>query len=216
MQQMFAEKKWLCGVQQDSCSLDLKRGNCWSHYPTPAPHLPTSPSSPTSIETKDKSHLRMLRLWCELCVIVCPCFLDDCAERGPYLNTRKNKKTLCNQTPQPPLLLIISPGVVLTCSTMSSCQVFSLPHVNCLPQKEKLIKCCKVACGGLIWGTLMCLRLIHIYVPFLSACCSKGLQVALKIRVNSTCQNIFLPTAPFPSFEPKEKQFCKRCNERWK
>lgn len=151
---------------------------------------PTSrppPSSPTSIETKDKSHLRMLRLWCELCVIVCPCFLDDCAERGPYLNTRKNKKTLCNQTPQPPLLLIISPGVVLTCSTMSGCQVFSLPHVDCLPQKEKLIKCCKVARGGLIWDTLMCLRLIHIYVPFLSACCSKGLQVALKIRVNSTC-----------------------------
>lgn len=36
----------------------------------------------------------MLRLWCELCVIVCSCFLDDSAERGPYLNTRKNKDSL--------------------------------------------------------------------------------------------------------------------------
>lgn len=52
-----------------------------------------SPPSP-SIGTKDESHLRMLRLWCELCVVVCPCFLDDRAERGPYLNTRINKDSL--------------------------------------------------------------------------------------------------------------------------
>lgn len=60
---------------------------------------PSPPLTSFTIETKEKSHLKMLRLWCELCVIVCPCFLDDPDERGPYLNTRKNKKTLCNQTP---------------------------------------------------------------------------------------------------------------------
>lgn len=57
---------------------------------TPLPHLPI-----LSIETwRRKIHLRTLRLWCELCVIVCPCFLDDCAERGRYLNTRINKDSL--------------------------------------------------------------------------------------------------------------------------
>lgn len=67
----------------------------------PPPSTQPPPASPY-VETKSESplptHLMMLRLWCELCVIVCPCFLDEPAERGPYLNTRTNKKTLCNQT----------------------------------------------------------------------------------------------------------------------
>lgn len=70
-----------------------KRGSCW-----PCPPPTPAPQSPSYIETKEKSHLKTLRLWCELCVVVCPCFLDDLGERGPYLNTRWNKKTLCNQT----------------------------------------------------------------------------------------------------------------------
>lgn len=81
------KKKWQCGVQQNSCSLDLKCRSCWS-----GPTLPRSPLS--HIKRKEKPHLKMLRLWCELCVIVCSCFLDDSAERGPYLNTRKNKDSL--------------------------------------------------------------------------------------------------------------------------
>lgn len=82
------KKKRLCGVQQDSCSLDLKCRSCWSG-PIHPPFLP-----PPYIKRKEKTHLKMLRLWCELCVIVCSCFLVDSAERGPYLNTRKNKDSL--------------------------------------------------------------------------------------------------------------------------
>lgn len=120
MQQMCAEKKWLCGVQQELLFTWPKRGSCWSLPPPPRP---------THIKTKEKSHLKMLRLWHELCVVVCPCFLDDPAEKGPYLKTRKNKKTLCNQTEWSPLLFIFNRWLSRSFLDLQVCVLQSVfPH----------------------------------------------------------------------------------------
>lgn len=119
----------------------------------------------------------MLRLWCELCVIVCPCFLDDPAERGPYLNTRKNKDSLqSNNTVSNALddvcFFFFSQRCVLD---------YFFPSVAC------------GACVGSSWHTLMCCSLIHILVRFSSLCTLFKRASGAFEEVIAECRNIFLP-----------------------